>query len=165
MHYTYEEVLNELNTCEFNEIHPHRYNSEITTKILSEIKHLIVNYSFIDKFYETKDFQKLWNHVSLEELKRKLSFHCSLHLDKSKFSLTPHLDSRQIVIVGMIFLNPINDIKQNTVLYDTEDMLNPKYVPSSFGRGWVMSNAHNTWHSGGNSSNQDRYSIMFSYTI
>ena len=166
MPYTYEEVLNELHTCEFNEIHTHRYNSEMTaTKILSEIKQLIVDYSFIDKFYEIKDFQLLWNNVSKEELKKKCKFNCSLHLDKPKFSLTPHLDSRQIVIVGMIFFNPVNDIKQNTVLYDTENMLNPQYVPSSFGEGWVMANAHNTWHSGGNSSDQDRYSILFSYTI
>jgi len=65
MPYTYEEVLNELNTCEFNEIHPYRYNSAITTKILSEIKQLISlfkseheHFLFVDY-----DFYKKWKYL------------------------------------------------------------------------------------------------------
>jgi len=166
MPYSAEEIQNEIDSYEFAPTRGNRYVHGIKDNtILGEIRQSIIDYSFIDKFFEIKDFQLLWNNMSPEELKSKIKFGCMCYRDKPNFSLTNHLDSRQIVVVGMIFLNPTNDILQNTILHDSENMCNPKYLPSSLGDGWVMANAHNTWHLGGNLSQRDRYSIMFNYAI
>ena len=164
--YSFDEILNEIKLAELVPIYDNRSKFGIShnTK-LGDIRQAIIDYNFMDKFFETYDFKLLWNNMSPEELKSKVEFGCTGYCDKPGFSLCNHVDSRQIVIVGMIFLNPTNDILQNTILHDTEDMKNPQYLPSSLGDGWVMANAHNTWHLGGNLSKQDRYSIMFNYTL
>jgi hypothetical protein len=163
--YTADEIIKEINQCELVQWGPGRYSTNMRSKILSEIEQVITEYPFIEKFHETNDFKLLWKNISLEEFKKKVKFSCGCLVDKPGFSLSPHLDSRQIVITGMIFLNPVNDVRQNTILYDDPYMKNPKHLPSNIGEGWVMCNTHTTWHSGRNLSDQNRYSILFDYTI
>ena len=165
--YTIDEVNNEINSYEniFTPVGRGRYISGFCSKILDEIKQTMLDCSFIDEFYEFDEFRQMWPTLTLEELKNKTSFNCALYKDSPGFSMGSHLDSRQLVVVGMIFLNPINIPEQNTILYSSKNKDDPQNLPSGLGDGWVMANAHNTWHSGGNQSNQDRYSILFNYAL
>ena len=164
--YTIDEINDEIKSYNFTEIDSRgRYLSGFRSKILSEIQQTVVDYSFLDKFYEYDEFKQLWSSLSLEQLKNKTTFNCALYKDSPGFVMGSHLDSRQLVIVGMIFLNPTNIPEQNTILYTSKNKDDPQHLPSGLGDGWVMANAHNTWHSGGNQSKHDRYSILFNYAL
>jgi len=163
--YTVDEVNNEIKSYDFTPLGKGRHISGFRSKILDEMQQVIIDHSFLDEFYKFDEFRQMWPTLTLEELKNKTSFNCALYKDSPGFSMGSHLDSRQLVVVGMIFLNPTNIPEQNTVLYSNKLKDNPQNLPSGLGDGWVMANAHNTWHSGGNQSTQDRYSILFNYAL
>jgi hypothetical protein len=163
--YTIDEVNNEIKAYDFTPLGKGRHISGFRSKILDEIQQAIIDHSFLDEFYKFDEFRQMWPTLTLEELKNKTSFNCALYKDSPGFSMGSHLDSRQLVVVGMIFLNPTNIPEQNTILYSNKLKDDPRNLPSGLGDGWVMANAHNTWHSGGNKSNQDRYSILFNYAL
>ena len=77
------------------------------------------------------------------------------------YSIRIHTDDRMHVVQGMIYFINGDDPDQSTVTYTTKAGDDPYRVPTGNGIGYFAANTNDSWHTGQNASNQDRYSLIF----
>jgi hypothetical protein len=81
--------------------------------------------------------------------------------DTPGYFIRPHTDDRMHVLQGMIYFIDGDDPAQSTMTYTTFEGDNPLRIPTGSGMGYFAANTNTSWHSGQNSSAQDRYSMVF----
>jgi hypothetical protein len=120
---------------------------------------------FINTIGKNELFWKsYWKH-DIVQFKNKLSPIFEGDMDMTNFHMPPHLDNRALVAVGMCHFINGDDPNQSTTFYTTEHKTDPIRMPTGFGVGWACANLHNTWHSGQNYSDKNRFSIKFGSEI
>ena len=92
--------------------------------------------------------------------------HGELTRDAPGFVQQVHLDSKILIATGMIYLTPYDDVNWTTAFHSSrESDATLQYAPSDFGNGWMHMNDWNSWHSGGNRSDQMRYTMLVPLTL
>lgn len=118
------------------------------------------------KLWESPVFQQNWANVNnIDQMKANISPYYELCKDLPGFATGIHVDTRTCVTAGMVFFNKSEIKEKSTVFYSTKASDFPKIMPCAPGQGWYSANWADSWHSGGNSSNDVRYSIKFGYGL
>lgn len=176
MSFTVDDILNEVNSTDWKEwdcLLDTRYKCSWSNStfgpIINELRMFFVSEEFQSQIIDTLGqretfFTEYWKHDK-QKFKDKLTplFECDV--DLPGFYMQPHLDNRALVAVGMCHFIKDPDKNQSTVFYSSEQQTNPLYMPTGHGVGWLSANLHNTWHSGQNNSNSNRFSIKFGSQI
>ena len=115
--------------------------------------------AIIDTLWST-NFPSLWG-VSADRMDTMTFMYGIFTKDCPGYSIRPHTDDRMHVVQGMIYFINGDEPSQSTVVFSTKDETNPYRIPTGNGAGYFAANTNDSWHSGQNSSTQDRYSIVF----
>ena len=77
-----------------------------------------------------------------------------------------HMDTKFLIGTGMIYLTPHDDPLWATKFH-ASDQADSDYIvsPSDYCNGWMHMNDWNSWHSGGNMTDQVRYTILVPLTL
>jgi hypothetical protein len=175
MPYTIDDILNEVNSYDWQQwkdVNGTRFKQALPDQ-LGPIVNNLRNFFVSDEFQEQllslmsqrPEFYGSYWRDNQTLFKNKLGpiFECDM--DTPGFTMQPHLDDRGLVIVGMCHFIKDDDPKQSTTFYTSESASDPLRMPTGNGIGWVTANLHNSWHSGHNISDQNRFSIKFGVRI
>jgi hypothetical protein len=102
---------------------------------------------------------------SLDQMLLNTTLHSEFTRDKPGFLQGVHMDTKVLVATGMIYLTEKDDPLVSTYFHTDNQGNNPVKTPSNFGNGWFHLNDWNSWHSGGNRSNDIRYTILVPLTL
>lgn len=140
--------------------------NEIKNPFVKSINDFLINNKrlFIDTLYAQEYFPMYWG-ISPDRMDNITNISTTLLLDKPDFDTKIHLDNRLTVATGMIYFIDQDDPKQSTSFYSNNKYQNQLRIPTGFGAGWFAANMHDSWHSGHNLSNQDRYSMIYNIVI
>jgi hypothetical protein len=143
---------------------PTRYRLRtVTQPILKEIEQYIEHGTFkrdiIDLLW-TSRFPSIWG-VDADRMDAMTFIYGMFTKDCPGYFIRPHTDDRMHVLQGMIYFIEGDDPAQSTMAYTTFEGDDPLRIPTGSGVGYFAANTNNSWHSGQNSSNQDRYSMVF----
>ena len=108
----------------------------------------------------TTGFPSLWG-VDANRMDAMTYMYGIFTKDCPGYFIRPHTDDRMHVLQGMIYFIDGDDPAQSTTIYSTKEGNNPLRIPTGSGVGYFAANTNNSWHSGQNSSTQDRYSMVF----
>jgi hypothetical protein len=128
--------------------------------IQARIDHGDFKNQIISTLYQEQLFPGYWG-LSQERMMDQTFIYGVYTLDKPGYSIRIHTDDRLHVVQGMIYFIPTDDPDQSTTFYTTFEGDNPMRIPTGPGSGYVAANTNNSWHTGKNSSTQDRYSLIF----
>ena len=137
----------------------HPKNS-VLTEIQQWIDHGDVKKQIVDQLYQEQLFPGYWG-LSQERMMDQTFIYGVYTLDKPGYSIRIHTDDRMHVVQGMIYFIPTDDPDQSTTFYTTFEGDNPIRIPTGPGAGYIAANTNNSWHTGKNSSTEDRYSLIF----
>ena len=115
--------------------------------------------TIIDTLWAT-NFPAIWG-VDAAQMDAMTFIYGIFTRDLPGYFIRPHTDDRMHVVQGMIYFIEGDDPAQSTVTYTTFEGDNPLRIPTGSGVGYFAANTNNSWHSGQNSSDQDRYSMVF----
>ena len=136
---------------------------ELTQPKLKEIEHYVEHGDFkqtiINELWSTQ-FPGYWG-VSAERMMSMTHLYGVFTKDCPGYSIRIHTDDRMHVVQGMIYFIPLDDPDRSTTFYTTFDCDNPMRIPTGPGAGYIAANTNNSWHTGKNSSSEDRYSLIF----
>lgn len=118
----------------------------------------------LTELYRDPDFGVMWAMDYNTLMKNTVCF-CDLFKDEPGFTTRIHLDNRQLVTTGMITFSDIDNPDLSTSFFTSENGDSPLRVPIGNGNGWSSAVTHNTWHTGGNFSNETRYSLYFAIAL
>jgi hypothetical protein len=143
---------------------PTRYRLRtVTQPILKEIEQHVEHGTFkrdiIDLLWTT-GFPAVWG-VDAERMDSMTFIYGMFTKDCPGYFIRPHTEDRMHVLQGMIFFIDGDDPAQSTMAYTTFEGDDPLRIPTGSGVGYFAANLNNSWHSGQNSSKQDRYSMVF----
>jgi len=143
-------------------------NVTIKDPKLNEIKEFFTSRNFkrtqMGLLYEQPDWVNLWG-VKQEVLYDHTSSYARFYLDKPGFNTLIHIDNRTLINNGICYFISGDDPDQSTLFFNNVAGDNPLRIPTGHGLGWLAANTHNSWHTGENKSNQDRYHISFGITL
>jgi len=105
-------------------------------------------------------FPSLWG-VDADRMDKMTFIYGMFTKDCPGYSIRIHTDDRMHVVQGMIYFINGDDPDQSTVTYTTKAGDDPYRVPTGNGVGYFAANTNDSWHTGQNASNQDRYSLIF----
>jgi hypothetical protein len=71
-----------------------------------------------------------------------------------------HLDKFRVPFTGMVYLTEKDDKLMSTYFYTDINKNNEFRMTTNYGDGWFQANMHDTWHEGGNNTNDIRYAII-----
>ena len=114
----------------------------------------------ISTLYQEQLFPGYWG-LSQQRMMDQTFIYGVYTLDRPGYSIRTHTDDRMHVAQGMIYFIPTDDPDQSTTFYTTFEGDNPMRIPTGPGAGYVAANTNNSWHTGKNSSDKDRYSLIF----
>lgn len=114
----------------------------------------------IDQLYQEPLFPGYWG-ISQQCMMSQTFIYGIYTLDRPGYSIRIHTDDRMHVVQGMIYFIPTDDPDQSTTFYTTFEGDNPMRIPTGPGAGYFAANTNNSWHTGKNSSTEDRYSLIF----
>ena len=137
----------------------HPKNSALT-EIQQWIDHGDVKAQIIDRLYQESLFPGYWG-LSQERMMDQTFIYGIYTLDRPGYSIRIHTDDRLHVAQGMIYFIPTDDPDQSTTFYTTFEGDDPMRISTGPGAGYVAANTNNSWHTGKNTSNEDRYSLIF----
>ena len=137
--------------------HPH---NPVLTEIQEWIDHGDVKKQIIDQLYQEPLFPAYWG-LSQQRMMDQTFIYGIYTLDRPGYSIRIHTDDRLHVVQGMIYFIPTDDLDQSTTFYTTFEGDDPIRIPTGPGAGYIAANTNNSWHTGKNSSTQDRYSLIF----
>ena len=171
--YTHEEIIEELKNENWlpdeagygQNSFPTRFRDKQVqgTKLL-EIEKWIEHGDFkskiIDQLYSEKMFPAYWG-VSPEHMMSITHMYGGFTKDCPGYSIRIHTDDRMHVVQGMIYFINGDDPGQSTTAYSNKNGDNPLRIPTGHGIGYFAANTNDSWHTGQNSSEQDRYSLIF----
>jgi len=134
--------------------------SPVLTEIQRWIDYGDLKQQIIDQLYQEPLFPGYWG-LSQERMMDLTFIYGVYTLDKPGYSIRIHTDDRLHVVQGMIYFIPTDDPDQSTTFYTTFEGDNPMRIPTGAGAGYIAANTNNSWHTGKNTSTQDRYSLIF----
>ena len=165
--FTQEEVYTALENeeCSGNEDRTFYYHvkSPILQSIMSTVKANIP--VLLQEMNEQARFQEVWRFKYKEQILNNNSWECNFVCDKPGYNIGIHTDCRIQICLGMLFFNSFDDADQATTFYTTHSGDNPMRMSSEFGTGWYSANTHDSWHTGGNNTQRNRYAILFSNNL
>ena len=143
---------------------PTRYRLRtVTQPILKEVEQYVEHSTFkrdiIDLLWTT-GFPAVWG-VDAERMDAMTHMYGIFTKDCPGYFIRTHTDDRMHVLQGMLYFIDGDDPAQSTMSYTSFGGDDPYRVPTGSGVGYFAANTNNSWHSGQNSSDQDRYSIVF----
>ena len=137
---------------------------QVQSPILHEIEQYVEHGEFkslvLTELYKNDSFGAIWG-VSPDRMDKMTSIYGIFTKDLPTYNIRIHTDDRMHVVQGMIYFIPADDPDQSTTFYTTFEGDNPMRIPTGPGLGYVAANTNNSWHTGKNSSTQDRYSLIF----
>ena len=128
--------------------------------IQASIDHSDFKNQIISTLYQESLFPGYWG-LNQERMMDRTFIYGIYTLDKPGYSIRIHTDDRLHIAQGMIYFIPTDDPDQSTTFYTSFEGDNPMRIPTGPGLGYVAANTNNSWHTGKNSSNEDRYSLIF----
>lgn len=114
----------------------------------------------LKELFKEKEFERIWS-TDYETLMRNTTNFLLLYKDAPNFVAPMHLDNRRLVTAGMITFSDHDNPDISTFFYTSKNKDDPLRVPVGPGQGWTAAATHNTWHTGGNFSTTNRYSLYF----
>ena len=129
-------------------------NGEFKKKIINTLWEPVTNGA------QSLGFSALWG-VDATRMDAMTFIYGMFTKDCPGYFIRPHTDDRMHVVQGMIYFIDGDDLDQSTTVYSTKEGANPYRIPTGSGIGYFAANTNDSWHSGQNSSNQDRYSMVF----
>ena len=137
---------------------------QVCSPILREIEKYVEHGEFkslvLTELYKNQSFGAIWG-VSPERMAKMTFIYGIFTKDLPTYSIRIHTDDRMHVVQGMIYFIPTDDPDQSTTFYTTFEGDNPMRIPTGPGAGYVAANTNNSWHTGKNFSDKDRYSLIF----
>ena len=170
--YTNAEIVNELKVENWEEdvagygqnSFPTRYRlRQVTQPKLLEIEHYVEHGDFkqqiVDTLWKTL-FSGYWG-VTAEKMMRITHIYGTFTKDLPGFNIRIHTDDRMHVVQGMIYLIDGDDPNQSTYMYSDKNGNNSLRMQTGHGVGYFAANTNDSWHTGQNTSEVDRYSMIF----
>jgi hypothetical protein len=136
---------------------------QLQSNILKEIEHYIEHSDFKQKILHElwkTNFGSYWG-VSEEYINNITFIYGLFTKDLPGYHIRIHTDDRMHVIQGMIYFIPTDDPDQSTTFYTSYSGDNPLRITTGPGLGYFAGNTSHSWHTGKNSSTEDRYSLIF----
>jgi hypothetical protein len=133
--------------------------SELLKDLVRQVEHDTFKKELIAALYSDPFFPGYWG-VTPEKMDQITHLYALYTWDCPGYSIRIHTDDRMHVAQGMIYFINGDDPKQSTYAYTSKEGADPLRVPTGYGCGFVNANLNDSWHTGQNSSNQDRYSLM-----
>ena len=137
---------------------------QVCSPILREIEKYVEHGEFksllLTELYKNQSFGAIWG-VSPERMAKMTFIYGIFTKDLPTYNIRIHTDDRMHVVQGMIYFIPTDDPDQSTTFYTTFEGDNPMRIPTGPAAGYVAANTNNSWHTGKNSSDKDRYSLIF----
>ena len=137
---------------------------QVRGSILHELEQYVEHGEFksliLTELYKNKSFGSIWG-LSPERMDKMTFIYGMFTKDLPTYNIGIHTDDRLHVVQGMIYFIPTDDPDQSTTFYTTFEGDNPMRIPTGSGAGYFAANTNNSWHTGKNSSTQDRYSLIF----
>lgn len=142
-----------------------RYRCPNPTNVaLTEVSNYVETGNFkqqvIKALYSDPLFAGNWG-LTPEKMDQTTHLYALYTWDRPGYSIRIHTDDRMHVAQGMIYFIDGDDPEQSTYFYDNKNGDNPVRVPTGHAQGFVGANLNNGWHTGQNTSNRERYSLMF----
>lgn len=134
-------------------------NGELLNSIVNDVEHGTFKQELIAALYLDPFFAGYWG-LTPDKLYQTTHLYALYTWDRPGYSIRIHTDDRMHVAQGMIYFIDGDDPDQSTYAYTDKDGNNPLRVPTGYGQGFVNANLNDSWHTGKNSSTQERYSLM-----
>jgi hypothetical protein len=128
-------------------------------KIEQYVEHGDFKQKILSTLWETT-FPGCWG-VDANQMDQMTFIYGMFTKDLPGYMIRPHTDDRMHVLQGMIYFIDEDNPNQSTTVYSTKEGANPYRVPTGHGVGYFAANTNDSWHSGQNTSDQDRYSLIF----
>jgi len=163
------ELQNETNWVEYTStplrtrlFHP---TSKVLQEIMSffesnEVHEQICNHAY-DTFHE---IQSRWG-LTLEKLIEISCLHSEFNKDLPGWYQAIHMDIKHYICTGFIYFTEKDDEKLSSYFYSNQNGDGPVRAKTEFCTGWLHINDINSWHGGVNSSEDNRYTILFALCI
>ena len=137
---------------------------QVRSPVLREIEKYVEHGEFksllLTELYKNQSFGAVWG-VSPERMDKMTFIYGIFTKDLPTYNIRIHTDDRMHVVQGMIYFIPTDDPDQSTTFYTSFEGDNPMRIPTGSGAGYFAANTNNSWHTGKNSSTEDRYSLIF----
>jgi hypothetical protein len=135
---------------------------EIFEFINSDEARMSVVESF-DKYVPQVEERWRWDK---DKVFRNTTLHAEFTRDLPGMFQGVHMDTKFLIGTGMIYLTPHDD-PQWATKFHASDQADSDYIvsPSDYCNGWMHMNDWNSWHSGGNMTDQVRYTILVPLTL
>jgi len=138
----------------------HRPKNPVLKEIQKWVTHGDLKQKLLTTLYQEPFWAGYWG-VSQERMDLNTFIYGTFIKDRPRYNIMPHTDDRIHVLQGMIYFIPTDDPNQSTTCYTTKEGANPLRIPTGHGLGFFTANSNDSWHSGKNASDQDRYSLIF----
>ena len=139
-------------------------DKQVQSSKLLEIEQWVEHGDFkskiINQLYAEKMFSAYWG-VTPERMMSMTHMYGGFTKDLPGYNIRIHTDDRMHVVQGMIYFINGDDPRQSTTAYTSKNQDNPLRIPTGHGIGYFASNTNDSWHTGQNASNVDRYSLIF----
>ena len=132
----------------------------ILHKLEQYVEHGEFKSLILTELYKNKSFGSIWG-LSPERMDKMTFIYGIFTKDLPTYNIGIHTDDRMHVVQGMIYFIPTDDTDQSTTFYTSVEGDDPMRIPTGPGAGYVAANTNNSWHTGKNSSTEDRYSLIF----
>jgi hypothetical protein len=131
------------------------------------LKYMVSDFksALFDVLFADSNFHILWSNPDRTKFDDVTFVWARFVKDHPGYYTDVHIESRQQVAFGQIFLVAGDDPDQSTYFYTDNSRSNPVRAGTGMGTGWCCVNHHESWHQGGNRSNQDRYFLQFSVNL
>ena len=137
---------------------------QVRSPVLREIEKYVEHGEFksflLTELYKSQSFGAIWG-VGPERMDKMTFIYGIFTKDLPTYNIRIHTDDRMHVVQGMIYFIPTDDPDQSTTFYTSFEGDNPMRIPTGSGAGYFAANTNNSWHTGKNSSTEDRYSLIF----
>ena len=132
---------------------------ELLNNLVREIEYDGFKQQLISTLYSDPSFSGYWG-LTPEKMEETTNLYALYTWDRPGYNIRIHTDDRMHVAQGMIYFINGDDPDQITYSYTNKSGYDPLRVPTGYGYGFVNGNLNDSWHTGKNSSNQERYSLM-----
>ena len=132
---------------------------ELLNNIVRDLEHGTFKQELIAALYSDEFFPGYWG-LTPEKMAETTHLYALYTWDRPGYTIRIHTDDRMHVAQGMIYFIDGDDPDQSTYAYTDREGANPLRVPTGYGCGFLNANLNDSWHTGKNSSNKERYSLM-----
>jgi hypothetical protein len=134
-------------------------SGKLLNDIVKDVEHGGFKQELITALYSDSFFAGYWG-LTPEKMDQTTHLYALYTWDRPGYNIRIHTDDRMHVAQGMIYFINGDDPDQSTYAYTDKEGNNALRVPTGYGCGFVNANLNDSWHTGKNSSTQERYSLM-----